>query len=285
MKPARFAYHPVRSVEEATLALERWAPEGGRVLAGGQSLLPLMAFRLAQPPHLIDINPVSGLDRIGLDNGTLRIPARVRHAAFERPVVPGPLGAMLADAAAHIAHHPIRTRGTFCGSLAHADPASEWCLVAATLDAKIIACSTRGERRLGAAGFFLGAMTTALRDDELLAEVQLAVPPPDTRYGFDEHSRRAGDYALSMTLVALRVVDGIVVDPRIAIGGAESRPRRLRAVEMMLDGAGCSAATAARAADAAAEAVDAMEDAQVCASLRRDIVRATTRRALLRAFA
>lgn len=285
MKAARFAYHPVRSVEEAAQALRRWAPEGGRILAGGQSLVPMMALRLAQPSHLIDINTIPGLDRASFDGRTLRIPACVRHAAFERAPLRGPLGAMLAHVAGHIAHHPIRTRGTFCGSLAHADPASEWCLVAAALDATIIARSTRGERGLSADTFFLGAMSTALEDDEMLAEVRLPAPPADARYGFAEHSRRAGDYALAMTLACLRVRDGRIVAPRLAIGGAERHPRRLREVEALLDGAACEPATAARAADAAAESIDPMEDVQACASLRRDMVRATTRRALLRAIA
>ena len=112
------------------------APDDGRVLAGGQSLVPIMAFRLARPAHLVDINGVAALDRLAGQGGKLAIGACVRHAAFHKPVVEGPLGRLLATVVRHIAHHPIRTRGTFCGSLAHADPASEWCLVAATLDAR-----------------------------------------------------------------------------------------------------------------------------------------------------
>ena len=285
MKPSRFAYHPARSIEGAAAALAEFAPEGGHILAGGQSLVPMMAFRLAQPAHLIDINTIPGLDRVASEGGVLRIPACVRHAAFERPAVAGPLGAMLATVAGHIAHHPIRTRGTFCGSIANADPASEWCLVAVALDALIVAVSTGGRRVLRADEFFAAAMTTALREDEMLTEVHLKLPPADTRYGFEEHCRRAGDYALAMTLTSLRVTDGVIVDSRLAVGGSESRARRLKAVEAALEGAACGPATAARAADAAAESVDPMQDLQVSASLRRDLVRATTRRALLRAFA
>jgi aerobic carbon-monoxide dehydrogenase medium subunit len=285
LKPSRFVYHRTQSIDEAVTALATWAPEGGRVLAGGQSLLPMMAFRLAQPPHLIDINRIAGLDRIACEAGTLRIPACARHAAFERPVVPGALGIVLARIAAHIAHHPIRTRGTFCGSIAHADPASEWCVAAVALDAQIVARSARGERLLRADEFFMSAMTTALPEDELLVETRLPIPPPDTRFGFDEHSRRAGDFALSMTLAALRLVDGRIADARVALGGAEARPRRLALVESVLQGAVPGNAIATRAADVAADSVDAMEDGQTCASLRRDLVRATTRRALLRALA
>ena len=172
MKPAAFTYHRPATVDQAVDLLAELAPRDGRVLAGGQSLVPIMAFRLARPAHLIDINRVAGLDRLDVQDGQLRIGARVRHAAFHRPVEDGPLGALLAAVVRHIAHYPIRLRGTFCGSLAHADPAAEWCLVAAALDAKLVAVSTRGRRILSAHDFFHGAMQTALQPDELLAEVR-----------------------------------------------------------------------------------------------------------------
>ncbi|HMJ41914.1 MAG TPA: FAD binding domain-containing protein, partial [Pseudolabrys sp.] len=144
MKPAPFIRHVPKTLDEALKILAQVAPQDGRVLAGGQSLVPIMAFRLAKPAHLVDINEVEGLDKIANDGKTLRIGARVRHGAFHTSVVDNPLGALLTFVARHIAHYPIRMRGTFCGSLAHADPASEWCLTAATLDATMIAKSTRG---------------------------------------------------------------------------------------------------------------------------------------------
>ena len=153
MKPAPFVRHVPRTLDEALTILAEVAPQDGRILAGGQSLVPIMAFRLAKPAHLVDINEVEGLERIGDDGKMLSIGAGVRHAAFHKPAVPGPLGALLAHVVRHIAHYPIRMRGTFCGSLAHADPASEWCLVAATLDATMVAKSTRGERLIAAQGF------------------------------------------------------------------------------------------------------------------------------------
>ena len=139
MKSAAFRYHAPKTVEEAVARLAEVAPEDGRVLAGGQSLVPTMAFRLARPAHLVDINGVAGLDRLAVEDGRLSIGAGVRHAAFHRPVVDGPLGRCSPFVVRHIAHYPIRTRGTFCGSLAHADPASEWCLAAATLGAEMVA--------------------------------------------------------------------------------------------------------------------------------------------------
>jgi carbon-monoxide dehydrogenase medium subunit len=150
MKPAPFIRHVPRTLEQALKILGDVGSQDGRVLAGGQSLVPIMAFRLAKPAHLVDINEVEGLDRISSDGKTLSIGATVRHAAFHKPVVDNPLGKLLSFVARHIAHYPIRMRGTFCGSLANADPASEWCLTAATLDAIIVAKSTRGERSIAA---------------------------------------------------------------------------------------------------------------------------------------
>src|ERR1700757_2688563 len=138
MKPAPFRHYAPTTVEEAVALLAQLAPQDGRVLAGGQSLVPTMAFRLARPAHLVDINGIAALARLTSAQRTLAIGACVRHAAFYRGAAEGPLGGLLAAVVRHIAHHPIRTRGTFCGSLAHADPASEWCTVAATLDAEMI---------------------------------------------------------------------------------------------------------------------------------------------------
>src|SRR5947209_5423465 len=186
MKPAPFRYHAPKTIEEAVETLAEVAPEDGRVLAGGQSLVPIMAFRLARPAHLVDINGVEALSRLAVEDGKLVIGACVRHAAFHQPVVEGPLGRLLAKIVRYIAHHPIRTRGTFCGSVAHADPASEWCLVVAALDGEIVARSIGKTRTIAAADFFRGIMTTALEEDELLVETRLPVPPADTRCGFYE---------------------------------------------------------------------------------------------------
>ena len=220
VKSAPFTYHAPKTVDDAVAMLAEFAPADGRILAGGQSLVPMMAFRMARPAHLIDINPVDGLNRLAVEENALSIAACVRHAAFHRPVVEGPTGALLSDIVSHIAHYPIRLRGTFCGSLAHADPASEWCLTAVTLGLEIVAASRRGRRVIASDKFFEGMMTTALAEDELLVEARLPLLSPDTRCGFYEFSRRAGDYALAMALVTFRLQDGIIVEPRIGIGGA-----------------------------------------------------------------
>ena len=206
MKPAPFQYHAPKTIAETLDLLGRYANDDGRVLAGGQSLVPTMAFRLARPKHLIDINGVTGLDRITVENGRLCIGAAVRHAAFERPVEDGPLGRLLASVVRHIAHRPIRSRGTFCGSIAHADPASEWCTVAAVLNAEMVAESkVSGTRVIPAREFFEGIMTTALRENELLREVRLPILPKGSYVGFAEYSRRAGDYAIAMAAATYRL--------------------------------------------------------------------------------
>jgi carbon-monoxide dehydrogenase medium subunit len=203
----------------------------------------------------------------------------VRHAAFHKPVVDNPLGTLLTHVARHIAHYPIRTRGTFCGSLAHADPASEWCLVAATLDATIVARSVRGERLIAAKDFFEGIMTTALAEDELLAQVRLPLLPADAKFGFNEFNRRAGDFAMSAALVTYRLQAGKVADAHIGVGGAEASPRRITEAEAAVEGQTPGDTVFRAAAEAAANAVDAMEDHQTTAEYRRDLVRAVARRA------
>ena len=280
MKPAPFIRHVPRTLDEAVKILAEVAPKDGRVLAGGQSLVPIMAFRLAKPAHLVDINDVAGLDKITSDGKTLTIGACVRHAAFHKPVVDNPLGRLLAIVARHIAHYPIRLRGTFCGSLAHADPASEWCLLAATLDATMVAKSTRGERTIAARDFFAGIMTTALADDELLAEVRLPLLARDTEFGFNEFSRRAGDFAMSAALVAYRLQGAKVADAHIGVGGAEASPRRIPEAETALNGQVPGDGAFRTAAEAAARAIDPLEDHQTDSDYRRDLVRAVVRRAL-----
>ena len=285
MKPAPFVYHAPKTVADVVAVLAELAPRDGRILAGGQSLVPMMAFRMARPAHLIDINAVAGLDRLAVENAMLSISACVRHAAFHRPAVPGPTGALLAAVASHIAHYPIRLRGTFCGSLANADPASEWCLTAVTLGAEIIAASLRGRRSIAAGDYFMGMMATALAEDELLLETRLPLLPPDACFGFYEFSRRAGDYALAMALATFRLQDGVIVEPRLGVGGVEARPRRIAAAEAVLAGRKPDAEIFRAAAEAAAAAVQPLEDVHADAEFRLDLVRAVTRRALERALA
>lgn len=285
MKPAPFEYHAPRTIDEAVALLSEVAPHDGRVLAGGQSLVPIMAFRLARPTHLVDINGVEALRRLAVEGDRLCIGAGVRHSAFHRPVIEGPLGKLLSAVGRHIAHYPIRTRGTFCGSVAHADPASEWCTVCAALDAEIVTRSVRGTRTIPAREFFTGIMTTALAEDELLTEVRLPLLAPATRFGFYEFNRRAGDFALGMALVTFRLQDGVIREPRVALGGVESQPRRIAEAEQLLAGRSAERAAFEAAAAAVASVVDPLEDAVTSATYRRDLSVTVTRRALERAAA
>lgn len=280
MKPSPFQYRAPNTVAEAVARLAEVAPDGGLVLAGGQSLVPTMAFRLASPDHLVDINRIEGLERIAVDGEALSIGANVRHAAFHAPVMEGPLGALLTTVVRHIGHYPVRQRGTFCGSLVQADPASEWSLVAQTLDATLIAESVRGSRHIAARDFVEGAMTTALEEDELLIEARLPLPPADSRFGFSEFSRRAGDFAMAMALVTYGLDDGVITGPRIGVGGVENRPRRIEAAEQVLEGREPGPEAFQAAAEAAAAAVDPQSDFITSADYRRGLVATLTRRAL-----
>jgi carbon-monoxide dehydrogenase medium subunit len=280
MKPAPFFRHVPRTLDEALATLAEVAGEDGRILAGGQSLVPIMAFRLAKPAHLVDINEVEGLDKLEDDGTTLTIGARVRHAAFHKPVTPNPLGRLLSYVARHIAHYPIRMRGTFCGSLAHADPSSEWCLTASTLDAVMVAKSVNGTREIRAADYFDGIMSTNLKEDELLAEVRLPLLAEDAKFGFYEFSRRAGDFAMSASLVTYRLNGGAITDAHVGVGGAEPSPRRIPEAEAELNGKAPSDAAFRAAGEAASRAIDPLEDHQTDAAYRRDLVRVVVRRAL-----
>src|SRR5882724_828892 len=274
MKPASFVRHVPRTIEEALAILSDVAPKDGRVLAGGQSLVPIMAFRMARPAHLVDINEVAGLDKLAVENGKLVVGARVRHAAFHKPKFNDTLGRLLAAVVRNIAHYPIRMRGTMCGSLAHADPASEWCLTAATLDAEFVARRKGGERVIPAAAFFQGIMTTALSEDELLSEVRYPLLPEGTKFGFNEFSRRAGDFAMAASLVTYRLNGKTIADARVGVGGAEASPRRIAEAEAVLNGREPNDAAFVAAADAAAAAVDPLDDAQIPPEFRRELVQA-----------
>ena len=280
MKPAPFTHHLPGTVDEAASLLAAHAGEEARILAGGQSLVPTMAFRLARPAHLIDVNRVSDLGTVAVGEDAIGIGALARHGDFHRPVEDGPLGALLSAVVRHIGHYPIRMRGTFCGSLAHADPASEWCLVAATLDARLTARSAGGEREIAAGSFFEWAMVTALAEDELLLRADLPRLAADARWGFCEFARRAGDFALAMALAVYRVEEGAIVEPRVGVGGVEACPRRIPEGEAVLAGRAPGPALFREAGAAVADAVDAVADVHASALYRGELAGVMVERAL-----
>jgi aerobic carbon-monoxide dehydrogenase medium subunit len=283
MKSAAFAYYAPRSAEEALHLLEKHGDDDARIIAGGQSLVPMMAYRLARPAHLIDINGIAELGTMTVDADLLRIGAGVRHTAFYEQVAPGPTGALLKSVVHHVADHPIRVRGTFGGSIAHADPASEWCCVAVMLDATIVAKSARSERSIAAGSFFHGPMTTDVRTDELITEIRIPILPADARCGFAEFSRRPGDFGIAMVAASYRITGGRIAEPRLAVGGVEDRPRRILEAERTLAGAMPTGDAFRKAARVVAAAVDPLDDGIDDAAFRRSLLLALVPQALERA--
>jgi len=279
MKPVSFKYFAPRTVDDGLDLLATHGQEG-KILAGGQSLVPAMNFRLARPTSLIDINRIDALDYVREDGGELRIGALARHVRFEAPVTAGALSAFLPRVARYIGHLPIRSRGTFCGSIAHADPASEWCLLAATLDAELVIVSRRGQRKVRPHEYFVGALTTTLEPDELLIEIRVPLLDDGWRTGFAEFSRRAGDFALAMCAAFLRFEDGRIAEARLGVGGATDRPSRIAAAEAVLIGTDGGPGILRAAGNIAAETIDPLEDIHASAEYRRDLVRAMVGRAL-----
>ena len=280
MKPAPFEYHLPRSIEEMTDMLSRYGEEG-RILSGGQSLVPAMNFRLSRPEHVIDINKLKELDWLETTEDRLRIGSLVRHVVFEKSVTDDVLGQLLADVARYIAHWPIRVRGTFAGSLAHADPASEWCLVAVTLDAEIIVLGPRGKRSVPASEFFLGGFRTAVANDEAIVEVNLPLLGRGANFGFAEFSRRTGDFALAMSLSVIWLDEsGLIERALVGIGGVESRPVRVDDAETALRGQAPSSRLFDRNAEIVAENLKPIEDIHADTEFRLDLAKSMTRKAL-----
>ena len=282
MKPARFSYFAPTSVGGAVELLS--TQEDPKILAGGQSLVPAMNFRLARPATLVDVNGIPGLDGVEQSNGTVRIGALVRHRRFEDPPVAGPLGALLGQMAHSVGHLPIRVRGTFGGSLAHADPAAEWCLLVTTLDGVIVVEGPGGSRRIPSASFFQTIFTTDLAADEMVVSVEIPDLGDGHRVGFSEFSRRAGDFALVMAAAVVELDgDGTVVDARIGLGGAADRPVRTPDGESVVLGRRLESDVIEQAAAAAAGSAKTLGDIHGSADYRRDLVRVMTKRALTQA--
>ena len=221
MKPAAFAYDAPRELGEALELLAR-EDEDVKALAGGQSLVPLLNFRLARPDRLVDLNGVESLAYLRVEDGALRIGALARHADLERSAEVASGWPLLAEAVRHVGHPQIRARGTVCGSVAHADPAAELPVALCALEARFHVRSVRGSRVLAADELFLGFLTTSLEPDELLVEVEVPAPPAGSGSGFAEHARTHGDFAVGGA--AALVAGG---EARLALLGAGPVPVRV----------------------------------------------------------
>lgn len=238
MKPARFDYHRAASLPGASEMLAELGDDA-KVLAGGQSLIAMMNFRLARPAHLVDIAAVRGHDRLEFDERGLRIGALATHHQVERSRIELSANGfgVIAEAMPFIGHLPIRTRGTVGGSLAHADATAEWCMLAILLDAEVLLTSIRGERTVAAREFFFGFYSTAIEPDEII--VALRFPQPAPHAGIAEYARRHGDFAVIAAAATLRLTeDGQIAAGDMVIAGIEPVPRLMPEVSEVLHAAG-----------------------------------------------
>jgi CO/xanthine dehydrogenase FAD-binding subunit len=284
VKPPPFEYHDPRTLDEA-LALLAEHGDGAKVLAGGQSLVPLLNFRLARPDRLVDINGLAELDYIGFENGTLRIGAMTRHSALERSEEVGRRVPLLTEAVRLVGHVQIRNRGTVGGSVAHADPAAELPVAFAALDARFHVRSQRGERSLGAGDLFRTHLTTALEPEELLTEIEVPVPAAGTGFAFVEFARRHGDFALGGAAVLVGLgKDGRCERAAVGLLAAAPTPLRRPEVEAWLAGRELDEATAREAAERCAADIDPTGDIHGSAEYRRGLAEVMVRRALLTAI-
>jgi aerobic carbon-monoxide dehydrogenase medium subunit len=284
MKPAPFIYHQPTSIDEMLALLEEHGDDA-KVLAGGQSLVAAMNFRLARPSMLIDANRLSELSTVKVEGNHLVIGALTRHATFHKSVVDHPIGHLLSRVVRFIAHYPVRQRGTFGGSVCHADPASEWCLVSTVLDAEMLIESRAGKRRVPAREFFKGTFTTVLKSNELLTHIRVPLGNRDTKGGFYEFSRRTGDFALAMALVTLELDGSRIKTARLGLGGVADRPVRLDALEAKLVGQNAEASTFKAIAAEASDAITPTSDIHGSVEYRKDLIKAVLSRALSEAAA
>lgn len=272
MKPARFDYARPDTLEGALATLAEHGAEAA-ILAGGQSLMPMLNLRMARPGMLVDINRIPGLDAITLANGVLSIGARARHAEVLASPLVQRAAPLLTRALHHVAHPAIRNRGTLGGSLALADPAAEMPACVTCLGATIVVASAGGERRIAAESFFLGVYATALEPGELLLRVEIPAIAPGWTQFFQEVSRRHGDYAMAGLALALRRDGTRVAEARIALCGVESATRRQTKAEAALVANGTEAACDTFAG------LDAMGGTDVTAAHRIHLARVLLRRA------
>ena len=283
MKPAPFEHLAPTDVAEVLALLRDHAPDA-RLLAGGQSLMPMLNFRLARPGLLIDLNGVAELAYIRDLGESLAIGAMTRERAIETSDLVRAAAPLLHEATARIGHLAIRNRGTIGGSLANADPAAEYPAVALALDCDMVLCSARGERRVPAADFFQGPLATAIEPDELLSEIIVPKTPPGGGAAFAEIARRQGDFALAGVAAQVSLTGSDVTAVRLAACGVGPGPVRLAAAERALMQGGADEAAVKAAARAAMDEIDPAGDLHASAVYRRRLAGIMTMRALTAAL-
>jgi carbon-monoxide dehydrogenase medium subunit len=280
MKPAVFEYLSPRSVSEAIQILA--TPDDGdtKVLAGGQSLVPLLSLRLAQPSRIVDINGVGELGEITENAGVLTVGALVRQRVAEHSALVRSACSLMAEAIPNIGHTAIRNRGTIGGSIAHADPAAELPTVAVCLDAELVAQGPSGERTIPASEFFAGFFTTALAEDEILTAVRIRSAAPGTGAAYEEVARRHGDFAMAGVAAVVRLDGDTIAEARVALSGVDLVPVRASKAEAALVGQTPDDATLAAAADAAVADLHPSTDLHGSSAYRKHIAGVLIRKAV-----
>jgi CO/xanthine dehydrogenase FAD-binding subunit len=283
MKPSAFDYIAATSIDMAVASL---ATAGGeaKILAGGQSLVPMLNFRLLHPSILVDINRIADLAFIEETANNIRVGALTRHFQLETsPVIARHLP-VLSCAMTHVAHLAIRNRGTIGGSLSHADPAAELPMLALLLDAEFHIVSATAKRAVAARDFLLDALTVDLRGDELLTEIVLPKLPPQTGWGFEEVARRHGDFALAAAAATLTISGGAISDARIALCGVGATASRATEAEALLKGRVLEPAVTGRVIDAVRAAIAPNTDLHASSDYRRHLAGVLAHRALAAAW-
>ena len=284
MKPAPFEYHAPESLGDVTALLAEHGDEA-KVLAGGQSLVPMLALRLTRFEHIIDLNRVAALSGVERSNGTLTIRSMTRQSAVEHDTAAGEAVPLLAEAIPLIGHFQIRNRGTVGGSIAHADPASELPAVALALDAELEVAGPNGTRRVPAADFFLGTWTTSIGEDEILSAVHFPVWPGRAGFAVEEIARRSGDFALAGVVAAVELNDaGAVQRSAISFLGMAPTPVRARAAEDALNGSSPTATDLSEIARLAVGDTEPTADVHASAEYRQHVGAHLVERALDRAL-
>ncbi len=281
MKPARFDYYDPRNLPEALEILDAH-PDDGKILAGGQSLMPLLNMRLARPKIVVDINRIEALNYVRATDAGVLIGANARQRVLQTEKLIGERFPIMREAGYLIAHPQIRSRGTICGSLAHADPAAELPALAVALDAELVASGPKASRTISADAFFLSYFTTALQPNEILTEARFPEAPKDMAWSVLEVSRRHGDFALVGIVAGLAVERErpVINRARLVYFGVGATPMRVKEAEELLIGQAPGEAAFDAAAQIAGQRVDPSNDIHATAEYRRAVTATLTRRAL-----
>ncbi|HEY0235750.1 MAG TPA: xanthine dehydrogenase family protein subunit M [Afipia sp.] len=283
MKPAHFDYACPTSLAEA-ISLLATHGDDAKVISGGQSLMPVLAFRMAAPKLLVDLRAIRDLDRIEIGPDGVRLGARVTWRDIERSTALAEAHPLLSKAIAHVAHYQIRNRGTVGGSLAHADPSAEMPGIAVACDAVLTVVGSNGTREVAAADFFQGPLSTDLAADEIIVSIHLPLWPKTRRWGFEEFARRRGDFATAAAATFYDLdQDGRARDAHIGVIGVGDTAMRLNTAEAILNGQVIDQDIIVQAAAEASRSIDPADDIHASAEYRRDLLATVVERALIQA--